>query len=401
MKVYTTEAVAEAAVDLGDKKLIRVLHVDDELDFLNVAKQCLERESRLQVDTALSVEEAMEKMKTVGYDAIVSDYQMPGKDGLEFLKELRHRGDTVPFIIFTGKGREEVAINALNLGADHYLNKTGKAETVYGELLHAISQATDRKSAQERLKDKRLTAVEKELEAATAKLEMMNEKLRVTGGLTRHDVRNKLSIITGNAYLARKELAGNKKVQDYLKEMEIAVQQAVRIFDFAKAYEMLGVEELAYVDVERTVDEAVSLFSDLKGAKVTTDCHGLCVLADSLLMQLFSNLIDNSLKHGRKTTRIRVYYEETGQDELKLVYEDDGVGIPAEEKSKLFKERFSTGGRPGYGLYLIGKTVEVYGWMIQETGTPGKGVQFTIMIPKKDLKNRKTTCQIRRQERQE
>jgi signal transduction histidine kinase len=222
---------------------------------------------------------------------------------------------------------------------------------------------------------------------------MMNEKLRVVGSLTRHDVRNKLSAITGNAYLARKELAGNSKVLEYLEEMETAVQQTVKIFDFAKAYEMLGAQELVYADVEKTVDEAVSLFSDLKGAKMTNDCHGLSVLADSLLRQLFYNLIDNSLKHGQKTTTMRIHYEATSQGELRLLYEDDGVGIPLGEKPRLFKEGYSTGGSPAYGLYLIEKMMEVYGWNIRETGTPGKGTQFVIAIPKTN-KNGKENYQI-------
>jgi signal transduction histidine kinase len=101
-----------------------------------------------------------------------------------------------------------------------------------------------------------------------------------------------------------------------------------------------------------------------------------------LLRQLFYNLIDNSLKYGQKVTRIRVRYEKTSEDVLRLVYEDDGVGIPLSEKPKLFKEGYSTGGSTGYGLYLIRKMMEVYGWTIQETGEPGKGAQFIITIPK-------------------
>jgi PAS domain S-box-containing protein len=96
----------------------------------------------------LSVDEALNKMKEKEYDAVVSDYQMPGKDGLEFLTLLRKKGNGIPFIIFTGRGREEVAIKALNLGADQYLNKTGDPGTVYCELAHAIRQAVDRRSAQ-------------------------------------------------------------------------------------------------------------------------------------------------------------------------------------------------------------------------------------------------------------
>ena len=74
-----------------------------------------------------------------------------------------------------------------------------------------------------------------------------------------------------------------------------------------------------------------------------------------------------------------MYYEKVGKDQMKLVYEDDGVGIPDAEKGKLFKEGYGKG--TGYGLYLIRKMCEIYGWTIQETGKQGKGAQFTITIP--------------------
>jgi PAS domain S-box-containing protein len=231
-----------------------------------------------------------------------------------------------------------------------------------------------------------------ELKNTEKKLEIMNEKLRVTGGLTRHDARNKLTTITGNVYLLKKLLANNGDVLDKLRAIENAVQQTIRIFDFAKAYEMLGVEELSYIDAAKTLDEAVSLLLGSINVEVSNECHGLVVLADPLLRQLFYNLIDNSLKHGQKTTRIRVHYEETGQDNLRLVYEDDGVGIPAAAKPKLFKEGYSTGGGTGYGLYLVSKIVEVYGWTIQENGTPGKGAQFTISIPEVNRDGKKNAC---------
>jgi len=213
-------------------------------------------------------------------------------------------------------------------------------------------------------------------------LEEMNEKLQVVGQLTRHDVRNKLSTITGNVYLLKKQLASNSEILDKLRDMETAVQKVTKIFDFAKAYETLGAEKLANSDVGKAVDEAVALFPDLKGVKMTNSCQRLTVLADSLLRQLFYNLIDNSIKYGQKITNIRTHYEQTSQGELRLIYEDDGVGIPETEKPKLFKQGYSTGGSTGYGLYLIRKIIEVYGWTIQETGTPGKGAQFTITIPK-------------------
>jgi PAS domain S-box-containing protein len=134
-------------LDLVQKGLIRVLQVDDESGFLKVAKQILEMKGPFQVDTAVSVDEAMEKMEKKTYDVIVSDYKMPFKDGLEFLKELRENGNSIPFIILTGKGMEEVAAQALNFGADHYVNKRVDPEMMFNELAHDIRRAVERRRA--------------------------------------------------------------------------------------------------------------------------------------------------------------------------------------------------------------------------------------------------------------
>ena len=619
MAEYTTESSAEVLVNSNER--IRVLHVDDDSSFLKIAKECLELEGPLRVDTANSVAEALTKLEKAQYDVIVCDYRMPEKDGLQFLDELRADGNGIPFIMLTGKGREEIAIKALNLGADQYLNKTGDPATVYCELTHSIRQVVEKKKAEEKIKESeeryrnlfelapdalltldmngvitscnavaltmsgysreeligqhfsklgflrmkdfikyhalfasiekgklarslqvtwhrkdgisvfselnigpltekgknvgvqviarditerkkakdlaienqqkfaglfagnpeatvfvdqnmriidinprftslfgyqlnevrgkhvddvvvpknlvdeakvldqkamdgyvyhdtvrarkdgsmvpvsisaapifiqghfcghlgvykdisQLKETERELKLALERVGMANEKLRVVGGLTRHDVRNKLSTVTGNVYLLKKRLADSSDMLDKLRDIESAVQQMVRIFDFAKAYEMLGVEELSYIDVAKTLDEAVSLFQGSISVKVVNECRGLVVLADPLLRQLFYNLIDNSLKYGQKATRIRVHYEEADPDNLRLVYEDDGVGISAAERPKLFKEGFSSGGSTGYGLYFIKKMMEVYRWTIQETGESGKGARFTITIPK-------------------
>lgn len=219
------------------------------------------------------------------------------------------------------------------------------------------------------------------LKKAEKRLETTNEKLQVVGGLTRHDVRNKLAIITGNVFLAKKNLPDNSDALERLTEIQEACQQIVRIFEFASAYEKLGLEEQSYVDVTKTLEEAISLFEDLQNANVTCDCHGLTVLADSLLRQFFYNLIDNSLKHGENITQIRIYPEKTHEDTLRLVYEDNGVGVAATEKQKLFKEGYTTGKGSGHGLYMIKKIAEVYGWTIEEKGKAGSGARFVVTIP--------------------
>ena len=100
--------------------------------------------------------------------------------------------------------------------------------------------------------------------------------------------------------------------------------------------------------------------------------------ADSLLDTLFYNLIDNTLKHGENVSKIRIYIEED-KEWLKLIYEDDGAGIPEDEKEKIFGEGYGKG--TGVGLHIIKILCKIYGWNIQETGKHGKGAQFTITIP--------------------
>ena len=128
----------------NNKSAIRVLHVDDDSSALDISKRIMmDMNADLDFDSANSVDEAIKKLSTGQYDVVISDYEMPQKNGLQFLKELREQKNEIPFILFTGKGREEVAINALNLGANRYINKNGDPETVYTELASSVTQAVE------------------------------------------------------------------------------------------------------------------------------------------------------------------------------------------------------------------------------------------------------------------
>jgi len=125
--------------------MIQVLYLDDEEDLLDIGKTFLEFSGDLEVDISLTVKDAMARLEKNKYDAIISDYQMPFMSGIEFLKKLRSQGNWIPFILFTGKGREEVVIDALNEGADFYLQKGGKPEAQFKELEHKIKKAVSKR----------------------------------------------------------------------------------------------------------------------------------------------------------------------------------------------------------------------------------------------------------------
>jgi PAS domain S-box-containing protein len=224
---------------------------------------------------------------------------------------------------------------------------------------------------------------EEALNRTMDELVIVNEKLGVVGNLTRHDVRNKLSAITGNIYLLKKKHSDNPEIINRLGQMEEACRSIVEIFDFAKMYEQIGVGKLNLTDVGKTIDEAKAFFSSSSNVKIINSCQGLAVNADSMLRQLFYNLIDNSLKHGKTVTEIKLWFN-SGTSVIKLFYEDNGVGIIEANKSLIFSEGFTTGGT-GLGLKLIKKIIESYGWTMEENGIPSKGARFQMTIPKSAL----------------
>jgi len=128
-----------------------ILVVDDEEVLLDLCKIFLERDGSFRVDTAISAADAIQQMSLTTYDAIVSDYEMPQMNGVEFLKVVRGSGNIVPFIIFTGRGREEVVIEALNSGADFYLQKGGDPKAQFAELSSKLHHAIRQKNAESAL----------------------------------------------------------------------------------------------------------------------------------------------------------------------------------------------------------------------------------------------------------
>lgn len=129
----------------------RVLHVDDEPDFPAVAADYLEREnSRFQVETATSAAEGLDILDQTEIDCIVSDYDMPGANGIDFLQSVRSEFPDLPFILFTGKGTEEVASRAISAGVTDYLQKEGGSDQ-FTVLANRIENVIDKYRAEREL----------------------------------------------------------------------------------------------------------------------------------------------------------------------------------------------------------------------------------------------------------
>jgi PAS domain S-box-containing protein len=130
---------------------IHILLIDDEPTLLDLGIIFLKEQGGFEVTSASKVSYALSLLDTQIFDAIVSDYQMPEMDGLSLLTLLREQGNDTPFIIFTGKGREEVAMQALNCGADFYIQKAGDPKSEFADLESKIRYAVYRKRAEKEL----------------------------------------------------------------------------------------------------------------------------------------------------------------------------------------------------------------------------------------------------------
>jgi PAS domain S-box-containing protein len=588
-----------------------VLYVDDEPGLLEIGKLFLEENGQFSVDITTSAPEALARMNAKTYDAIISDYQMPVMDGIEFLKKVRTSGNTIPFILFTGRGREEVVIQALNEGADFYLQKGGDPTSQFIELSNKIQYAVTRRHAEESLKqneaqfrqiidlvphmifandwdgnfilvnqavarsyDRKVEEVEGNSQArfhrVTEELHHMfadnrevittgktkfipketytdrfgkkrylqttkvpfttlgnnqqavlgvaiditeriqaeealreseekyrlvvenskdaiyihqydkllfvnnrasvltgysheelmqirlwdlvhpddrdkllgnnrkrlaggevptefiarlltkdgtsricefivdlvtyrgdpailgiarditerrkteealasaNTKLKLLSGITRHDIRNQLTILEGHLAFIKKNQPGHP-FRDHFDKMTKAARDISSIIQFTKEYEDIGIHAPLWQDCRTLVDTAAKQVS-LGQIAVKNDLPpGTEVFADPLIVKVFYNLMDNAARYGDKIISVRFSLDGSGED-YRIVCEDDGEGIPAEDKKNIFRQGF--GRNTGLGLFLSAAILNITGITIRETGEPGKGARFEIIVPK-------------------
>jgi PAS domain S-box-containing protein len=204
-----------------------------------------------------------------------------------------------------------------------------------------------------------------------------NKKLNLLSIITRHDINSQLTVMLG--YLAL--LNADNPVNPSNEIVRKIIKTSRRIYDliqFTKTYEKIGTDAPVCRDVRMLVETAMHGASG--AVRLENDLpFGRKIFADPLIINVFFNLIDNAMRYGKTITTLRFYGEERGEDYV-IICKDDGIGIPADQKEKIFERGY--GQNTGLGLFLAREILSITGITISETGEPGKGARFEITVSK-------------------
>ncbi len=216
-----------------------------------------------------------------------------------------------------------------------------------------------------------------ERKRAEKALYQANKKLNLLSRITRHDINNQLTVVQG--YLTIMERDQNDPTRtEYFRRINTSAQRISSMIRFTKEYEQIGVNAPLRHDCRTLIESAVREAMPGKVLVINNIPVGMDIFADPLIVKVFYNIIDNAVRYGEKITTIRLSFEERDGYRV-IVCEDDGVGIPDDEKEKIFDPGF--GKNTGMGLFLSREILDITGILIRETGVPGTGARFEITVP--------------------
>lgn len=220
-------------------------------------------------------------------------------------------------------------------------------------------------------------------------IQQAGKKIDLLARITRHDILNQLAALYGYLDLARERIE-DPGHRGLVEKAIVASESIRRHLEFARDYQNMGTKRPQWIDVLAATKRAASNL-ELKEVTMVAEVGDLEIFSDPMLEKVFYNLIDNSLKHGKKTTNVLFRYTH-GPDGIRLIYQDDGVGVPQQDKEAIFERSVGDkDGRRGYGLYLAREILSITGIAISETGAEGEGARFELLVPRGRYRSKKET----------
>ncbi|QYZ78479.1 PAS domain S-box protein [Methanofollis formosanus] len=209
-----------------------------------------------------------------------------------------------------------------------------------------------------------------------ATLKKVNEKIGILGDITRHDILNQLTAVTGYMDLAL-DSEDIGEIRGDLRKSLAAAENVRHQLEFTRDYSSLGRGSSRWFDLVAVAQSAL-IYAEQNGMQAGISCNGVKICADPLIERALFNLAHNAVAYSRTATEFRISCTLAG-DGLVLFVGDNGIGIPDEEKEIIF--RHGVGKHTGLGLFMVREILGITGMTIRETGTAGSGACFAIMVP--------------------
>lgn len=249
--------------------------------------------------------------------------------------------------------------------------------------VHVMGKVTARDREGRPVRATGITRDVTEMHRTREALKEANKKLNLLYSITRHDLLNQLSIIAAYVGLITEDMEEKGTLQEYIGRVAAATETIRDQVVFMQDYESMGVkspEWQSVTDIVRFTGEKASLGK----LKIHVHTGRLDVFADPLFEKVIFNLVDNTVRHGDGATEFNVSFREENGRGI-LVFEDDGMGIPADLKEKIFTRGFGRQSS-GLGLFLVREILGITGMTIRETGTEGEGARFEVLIPTENFR---------------
>jgi len=379
-------------------------------------------------------------------DIVLTDVIMSPMDGYELCRRIKENPATrsIPVILVTYLYNPTDVIKALEFGADNFIIKPYDADWIYSRIIGTLEslkqtpkettgdplvvsfsnhqyeirsgrvqilnillstyETAIKNNCELQVADERLHYLNAQLQKAVSDLKTANEELhnkniergrletalvrsnkkfQYMGSIIHHILLTQLSSVYHNLEKASFGQKGGHVESGYFKKAYLMVEKALNIVRITCETLDPVVQTPTWIDLQEIVRNALI---EIPIGSVHVDCRipeRVKINAYPLIEKVFAELIDNSVRHGKKTTTIR-FSLQTSDDVPVLIYEDDGVGIPVQDKKQIFSHEY--GLSASHGLFLSEEILAVTGITIIETGMPGEGVRFEIQFPRGSIR---------------
>ena len=365
---------------------IRVLYMEDDPGLARLFQKKMKKHP-FDVTIAKDGKIGLKLYQEQVFDALVLDYQMPLLNGIQVLQALKMEDRSTPVVMLTGAGSEEIAVEAMKIGASDYIPKDIHGQyfdilpTVINDAVERFRFAEEKRQMQQALKK------------YAEELERSNKDLQQFAYVVSHDLKEPLHTIRGFANFLEEAHTDslNEEAHEFLSYIVDGTQRMERLIEGLLDYSRVKFKGIKMVEIDsQTMVENV--VQDLKGvidkraAVVTIGDLPKIYGNERLLTRLFQNLIDNGLKYCQSDSPKISIDATLVENEWQFCITDNGIGIPQKHLERVFLifQRLHKNGSysgDGLGLAICKKIVENHHGKIWVKSKMEKGSQFYFTIP--------------------